>query len=416
MLRDVRRLESNQPVDVGVTGGVIETVAETGTLAGDETVDAGGRLCIPAFVDSHVHLDKAYLAELPGFDEKVGGDFFAELATFKRASTAEAVTARMRRALQAAALNGTGTVRAQIDVDDVIGPAHVEAALALREECAPWIRVQVVVFPQEGVAGNRTAGEVVRRALSLGADVMGGAPKFDPDATSVEHLEICFALAVAHDVDLDIHVDIDTPPDVPLDRWDLWHVARLTAENGWQGRVTVAHLTQHGRLDAGSRAEIVRLLIENGIHLTVVPGAELHTARTWAAAPARRVEEATADWPDLIAHGVRLSYSGGHLADAFHLYGEGDLLRDGLLLAAARNLGDPLLAGCHVLTMATTQPAAAVRLPGPHGVVPGALADLVVLDARDPTTALRHQVDRWLVLHGGRPVARTRTIKELLAR
>jgi cytosine/adenosine deaminase-related metal-dependent hydrolase len=53
-------------------------------------------------------------------------------------------------------------------------------------------------------------------------------------------------------------------------------------------------------------------------------------------------------------------------------------------------------------------------VPGPQGVVPGAVADLVVFDAPDAATALRHQSDRWLVLHAGRPVARTRTSKEFL--
>jgi cytosine deaminase len=414
VLRDVRLLEAAGAWDVGIAGGVVATVAPAGSLDGPAMIDAEGRLCSGAFVDGHVHLDKSYLWEIPGFTGKVAGPFFDELTRFKATSTTEAVTARMRRALEAAVLAGTGTLRAQIDVDDVVGLTHLDAALALRDEFAPWLRVQVVAFPQEGVAGNPAAGEVVAEALRRGADVMGGAHGFDRSASPAEHYGACFALATAHDVDVDVHLDFDTTATTPLAQWDLSIIARLTAEHGWQGRVTVAHLVAHGGLDEAGRRAVAELLLANDISLTVVPGAELYAAHGWSDPPLRDWADVTADWVDLIARGVRLSYAGGHLADAFHPFGEGDLLRDGLLLSVARGWGEPSLAGVPVLTLGTTNPARSARVPGPHGVVPGAVADLVVFDAPDAATALRHQSDRWLVVHAGRPVARTRTSKEFL--
>ena len=414
LLRDVRLMDGTGAYDLLVADGVIAAVGDAGSLVGDEVVDAEGRLCTTAFVDSHVHLDKSFLCEIPGFGSKVAGPFFEQLARFKATSTFEAVSARMRRAAQAAALNGTGTLRAQIDVDDIIGLTHLDAALALRDELAALIRIQVVVFPQEGLAGNPAAAELVEEALRRGADVMGGAHGFDRQATNDQHYEACFEMAHRHDVDLDLHLEFDATPDWPLEEWDTWHVARLTAEHRWQGRVTVAHLNQHAQLDAPQRSALARLLTDNDISLTVVPGAELHGAMCWAPEPLTDVRDATADYGDLLRAGVRMSYAGGHLADAFHPFGEGDLLRDGLLLAAARNNGHPVIAGQHVLSLGTTVPARSVGLPGPHAIAPGALADLVVFDAPDADRALRHQADRWLVLHAGRPVATTRTSKELL--
>ncbi len=416
VLTGAATMEFADAVDIGVVDGLIATIGDAGTLSGERSIDLDGRLCIGAFVDAHCHLDKAFLSEEPAFAGTFAASFFDELDRRKRATTRDEVEARMRRALHQVVLNGTGTMRAQIDVDDVIGLTNVEAALDLRRELADLIDLQVVVFPQEGVAGNPAAGEVVAEALRLGADVMGGAHGFDRAVSNVEHLEACFELAVAHDVDLDLHIDFDATPDWEWERWDLFHVARLTAEHGWGGRVTVAHVTQHGQLPDDRRRELVELVVENGISLVVVPGAELNTARAWAPeSPATNVGEATADWPSLIEAGVPLAYAGGHLADAFHPYGEGDLLRDGLLLAAARNLGDPVVSGCHVLTMGTTHGARAVGYSGPYGVEVGAPADLVVLDAANATTALRHQSDRWLVLHRGRPVASSRTERRLLS-
>ncbi len=416
VLRDVRLLDVPGAWDVTCADGRIGRVDPVGAAPTDqaEVVDAEGRLVTAAFVDGHVHLDKSYLWERPDFRGKVAGPFFDELRAAKAAGAGD-VADRMRRAVQAAALAGTGTLRAQIDVDDVIGLAHAEAALTLRTECAPYLRLQVVVFPQEGVVGNPAAGEVVRAALAAGADVMGGAHGFDRAVDSATHYRACFELAVEHDVDLDLHLDFDSTAETPLDEWDVSTVARLTAETGWQGRVTVAHLTAHGLLAPEGRRAVAELLLAHDLSLTVVPGAELYAAHGWVDEPLATIAEATADWASLLRAGVRLSYAGGHLADAFHPFGEGDLLRDGLLASVARGFGAPRLGDTHVLDLGTTHPAAALRLPGPHGVVPGALADLVVFDAPDADTALRHQAARWLVVHDARPVARTRTTKELFA-
>lgn len=414
VLRDVRLVEGEGAFDIGVEGGLIRRVALAGSLSGRSEIDAAGRLCSGAFVDGHVHLDKSYLSELPCFGTKVAGAFFDELKTFKMTSTFDTVSERMRRAAHTAILNGTGTLRAQIDVDDVVGLTHLQAALALRDELAPLLRLQIVVFPQEGLVGNAAAAEVVREALRLGADVMGGGHGFDRSVTPGEHYGECFALAREFDVDVDLHLDFDATPDWPLADWDVAQVARLTAEHGMQGRVTVAHLSQHGQLSESGKAELAELLVSHDISLTIVPGPELQGARFWTDRPTEDVREATADYAALVRAGVRLGCASGHFADAFHPHGEGDLLRETLLLVSARNLGDPTIGGVPAFSLATSAAAHICGLPGPHGTVPGALADLVIFDAPDAPTAIRRQADRWLVVHNGIPVARTRTSKELI--
>src|SRR5262249_3312035 len=152
-----------------------------------------------------------------------------------------------RRALDLMVRHGTTGLRAQIDVDDVVGLRGFEAALALRQAWAAYLDVQVLAFPQEGLASNPAAADLVREALRQGADVIGGGAVFD--GGDIEpHLEQVFGLAEAFGVDIDLHVDLATPPDWPLDQWELASVARRTRERGWQGRVTVAHLTQLGQL------------------------------------------------------------------------------------------------------------------------------------------------------------------------
>lgn len=419
MLADVRIMDAPGRFDVVATDGVVTDIRPTGSGdaavgADSEVVDAGGRLCIGAFVDAHCHLDKSFLSEEPGFETAVAGDFFDLLRARKSTASAADAKARMERALGQAVLNGTGTMRAQIDVDEVVGLTHFEMAMELRAEWADRIRLQLVVFPQEGLAGNAAANEVVTEALATGADVMGGGHGFDPGVTNAQHIEACFEAAAMHDLDLDLHIDFEATPDTPWPEWDLFHVARMTKDSGLAGRVTVAHLTQHGEMAETRRSEMMAMLSESGVNLVVVPGAELNAARAWEDVPFTSPAPATADWPALIEGGVRLSYAGGHLADAFHPHGEGDLLRDGLLMCAARNLGDPVINGTHVLEMGTRNPAKIVGLGDAYGPVVGAPADLVILDAAGPDQAVRRQADRWLVVHAGKPVARTTTQRTLL--
>lgn len=410
-LQHTRLLHREGEWDVSLARGHVVEVAAKASAPAQETIDVGSRLLIPGFVDAHVHLDKAFLDENPALRGTTGLAFFSQLAEAKRASSREHIKARMRRALEAASRNGTTTMRAQIDVDDVVDLRGFEAAMALKHECAEWITLQVLVFPQGGVVGNLKAGGLVREALRLGGEVIGGGPIFD-SAPAEQHLDALFDLAREFDRDVDVHIDLTTAPDKPLAEWELAHVARRTREYGLQGRVTVAHLTQVGQMSRERAAEVADLLVEAGIHVTVVPAAELNTARSWEAEPAREIDHAMTNVELLLRRGVNVAYSTGHLADSFNPYGDGDMLLDGLVLTCARNLGDPVIGGVHVLSLGTERPARTVGLPGPHGVESGAIADLVVLDESDPGLALRRLADRWLVIKAGRPVVRNRRTTE----
>jgi cytosine deaminase len=63
--------------------------------------------------------------------------------------------------------------------------------------------------------------------------------------------------------------------------------------------------------------------------------------------------------------------------------------------------------------MVTDDAARLLRLPD-YGLLPGARADLVVLDAETARDALREQAPRRWVLRGGRVVAETEQRRQLV--
>jgi cytosine deaminase len=236
--------------------------------------------------------------------------------------------------------------------------------------------------------------------MRLGADVVGGGATFDDNVIEA-HVEAVFRLADEFDADVDLHADLQTSPAAPLDAWEVAHIARATIAYGWQGRVTVGHLTQLGRMPAEQAVPLAEMLAQAGIQVTLVPGAELNTASNWDTPPARSVDEAMARLDVLLRNGVNVSYATGHVADPFSPFGCGDMLLDGLVLACARNLGGPRIESTHVLSLGTSNPARTLRLGAPYGIVEGALGDLVCLDANDPDVALRQQADVFLTIRQG---------------
>ncbi|MCL4459431.1 MAG: amidohydrolase family protein [Chloroflexi bacterium] len=415
LLRHGRLLDHQGLYDVALRDGLVAAVGLNIEGTARETYDVDSRLILPAFVDSHVHLDKAFLADEPNIDRSTRAGFFATLREFKCNEKTENIKARMRRALEQASCYGTTTMRAQIDVDNFVGLRGFEAALELQEEVADWMDLQLVAFPQEGIVRSKELEEATKECLRLGADAVGGGPSFDTGSFQ-EHLDAVFALAEQFDCDIDLHTDLSVPPGCPPEKWELAYVVQRTRQIGWQNRVTVAHMRAVSILPADQVKRVIDILLEAGIFLTVAPGAELNTAKAWSVPPAREIKGVMTDLEALILGGVNVSYTTGHVRDPFNPYGNADMLLEAMVLTCARNLGEPVIAGTHVLKLGTENPARAIRLSPGYSVEPGCQADLLVIDAEDPSLAVRHVADRLLVMKAGRVVAQERKPRSITKR
>src|SRR5581483_4901147 len=207
-LRHARVPDREELVDIVIEEGRITSVGvatETAVAGARETIDLDGRVVTAGLVEAHVHLDKALLDDRVTATAGTLEEAIRVTGEAKRSFTVDDIRERARRALDLAVRAGTTAMRTHVEVDPIVGLAGMEAVLPLRDEYRPALDLQICAFPQEGIVGAPGTEGLLRRALTMGADLIGGCPYTDADGA--EHVRIVFGLAVAFGVDVDFHVD-----------------------------------------------------------------------------------------------------------------------------------------------------------------------------------------------------------------
>ena len=309
----------------------------------------------------------------------------------KRTFTADDISARARRVLDLAVGAGTTAMRAHVEVDPIVGLTGIEAMLALKTEYAPALELQLCAFAQEGILQSPGTEALLRRALQMGADLVGGCPYNDTDP--IMHIDIVFRLARAFGVDVDFHVDFFDEPD----HLHVREIIERTRAIGWQGRVAVGHLTELAALPPVQQDEIIASLRDAGIGVICLPATDLYLmGRGDDVSPRRGLTPVRR----LLAAGVPVALASNNIRNPFTTVGTADLAHMGFLAAVAAHMGTP--ADLRQLVEAlTTHPARILRLRD-YGLVPGAHADLVVWDCDRVEEVVAALPGRVLVMRRGR--------------
>jgi cytosine/creatinine deaminase len=383
--------------DIGIAGERIAPGAGDDALA---ELDAGGRLVSPAFVQPHIHLDKALVGPtLPPNRSGTLAEAISLLHASKRAATVAEVRARAGRVIRAAVIAGTTALRSHVDVDTIGGLTPLRGVLAARDDHADLCEIQIVAFPQEGIERDPGTAELLAEAMRAGADAVGGMPHWEASvAAARRHVERCFDLALAHDADVDMHVD---ETDDPASRtFEL--VVEAAERRGWGGRTTAGHLCAMAAWEDAYAAALMARAASAGVHVVTNPPTNLMLQGRDDAEPRRRGIPRV---KELLAAGVNVAAGQDCVDDAFYPFGNADPLQVALIVAHAAQLGTPAEIA-DALRMVTGAAARLLRLPD-YGLAPGCRADLVIVDADDERDALREQAPRRWVIHRGRVVAET---------
>lgn len=390
LLRECRLPDETTPQHVGLADGRIVGVGREAPVA-REVIEVEGRLVTPGLVEAHIHLDKALLDDRIVAAAGTLEEAIRLTGEAKREFTVDDIRARARRVLDAAIAAGTTAMRSHVEIDPIVGLTALDAILPLKAEYAAALDLQICAFAQEGILQAPGTEALLRRALSHGADLVGGCPYNDTDA--VKHIEIVFALAQAFGVDADFHVDF-------FDEADHLHVRDViehTRRVGWQGRVTVGHLTELAALTLPEQDAVIADLAANGIGVVALPATDLYLMGRRDDVNVRR---GLTPLRRLLAAGVPVALASNNVRNPFTPVGTADLADLTFLAAVAAHMGTPRELRA-LLDTITVHPARMLRLPD-YGLAPGCRADLVVWDCATPADAVATLPPRTLVVKHGR--------------
>ncbi|WIT14409.1 amidohydrolase family protein [Paucibacter sediminis] len=365
---------------------------------GVELLDGGGWLLSPPFVDAHFHMDATLSYGLPRVNQS--GTLLEGIALWgelKPRLTQEALVERALRYCDWAVAKGLLAIRSHVDVCDERLLA-VEALLHVRERVQPYLDLQLVAFPQDGVLRAPAALANLRRALDMGVDVVGGIPHFERTMSDgAASVRLLCELAAERGLRVDMHCD---ESDDPLSR----HVETLASETqrlGLQGRVTGSHLTSMHSMDNYYVSKLIPLMAEAQLHAVANPLINITLQGRHDSYPKRRGMTRV---PELMAAGINVGFGHDCVLDPWYSLGCADMLEVASMgLHVAQLTSQAGMRAC--FDAVTTNNARVLGLDG-YGLAPGCHADFVLLQARDPVEAIRLRAQRLLVVRRGQVLSR----------
>jgi cytosine deaminase len=383
--------------DVLIDDGLITAVGAATGAAAARTIDGRGYLLSPPFVDAHFHMDSTLTYGMPRVN--ASGTLLEGIALWgelKPTLVQDAIVERALAYCDWAVAKGLLAIRSHVDVCDSRLLA-VEALLDVRARVKPYLDLQLVAFPQDGLLRSPGALANLKRALALGVDVVGGIPHFERTmADGAESIRILCEIAADEGRLVDMHCD---ETDDPMSR-HIETLAYWTQRLGLHGRVTGSHLTSMHSMDNYYVSKLIPLIREAQVSAVANPLINITIQGRHDTYPKRRGMTRV---PELLAAGVTVAFGHDCVMDPWYALGCADMLDVASMgLHVAQMTSDPgMRAAFDAVTVA---PARMLHIDG-YGIERGCRADCVLLQARDPVEAIRLRAARLAVIRGGRVIA-----------
>ena len=399
LVRDCILPDGRAGMDIGVQAGRIVAVdagMPTATVAA-RVIDAAGCLLSPPFVDAHFHMDSTLSYGMPRVN--ASGTLLEGIALWgelKPTLVQDAIVERALAYCDWAVARGLLAIRSHVDVCDPRLLA-TEALLHVRDRVRPYLDLQLVAFPQDGVLRSAGSMDTLVRALDMGVDVVGGIPHFERTmADGAESVRLLCELAAQRGLRVDMHCD---ESDDPMSR----HIETLAAQShrlGLGGRVAGSHLTSMHSMDNYYVSKLIPLIKEAGVAAIANPLINITLQGRHDTYPKRRGMTRV---PELMAAGIDVAFGHDCVMDPWYGMGSADMLEAAHMgLHVAQMTSQAGMRAC--FDAVTSTPARILGLEG-YGIAPGCRADFVLLQARDPVEAIRLRATRLAVVRGGKVVS-----------
>lgn len=397
LIKNARIPDHDATVDVAVEGDRITAVESSIDAESTRTIDAGGKVLIPALIESHIHLDKAFIMDRLPNKSGTLKEAIAGTAKLKPTFTKEDVVERATAALKMLVRNGSTIMRTHAEFDKAQGFTGFETVMELKDRFKDIMDVQVVAFPQEGIFKSEGVEQMMSEAMDAGADVVGGIPY--NDAPADEHIDFVFKLAEKYGKPIDFHQDFKDD----ADSMTIEYLCDKTIAEGYQGRVSVGHLTALAAVEPVERDRIIAKMAEAQISVMCLPATDLHLG---ARNDAYNMRRAVTPVRALRDGGVNVCLATNNIRNLFTPYGTGDLFQIAALAIPVCHLGgaDDLPT---VLPMMTDNAAKALGIEN-YGIAAGNQADMVLLDSDSIATCVIDIPERLFVIKRGTVIVETK--------
>ncbi|UJL45665.1 cytosine deaminase [Virgibacillus sp. NKC19-16] len=392
--------------DIAINGEEIKSITPAANNSGDgddNAVDLNGKIVLPPFVEPHIHLDYALTAGTPRWNKS--GSVFEGIEIWSERKqivkeTKEDIKQRALKAIKMQIKHGIQHVRTHVDVSDPTLKG-LEALLEVKEEVKPWMDVQLVALPQEGLYTHPKGEELLEKALKMGADVVGGIPHYElTREDGVRSVIKALELAEKYEKLVDIHCD-------EIDDEQSRYLEVLAAEAlklGIGDRVTASHTTAMASYNDAYTYKLFQTLKKANIHFVALPKANLHLQGRFDNYPKRR---GLTRVKELLEAGVNVSFGLDSIMDPWYPLGDGNLIH-------VVEIG---LHACHMtdydnivtaLELITTNGAKTLGIKEGYGVKEGNKANLIVIDTDSEYEAIRTQAPVIYSIRNGEIIVETK--------
>ena len=399
LFRNARIKNSASLNDIRVEDGIFAEIGRgLEAKSGEEVIDLSGKLVLPPFIESHVHLDTCLTAGDPVWN--MSGTLFEGIECWSKRKdklTKQDIRDRVNKVVRLYAANGVQHIRTHVDVTDPTLLA-METMIELREDLKDVMDIQIVAFPQEGICSYPNGKQLLTDAVRMGADAVGAIPHFEfTREYSVESLNFAMELARDYDRLVDVHCDeIDDEASRGLET-----VAARALEFGLFDRVTASHTTAMHSYNNAYVLRLMRLLKMSKINFVSNPLVNTHLQGRVDTYPKRR---GITRVKELTEEGINVSFGHDDIFDPWYPMGTG-------------NLRDVVFMGLHVTQMMgyedimnsyrfiTDNAARTLHITDRYGIETGKPASFIVMDAENYYDALNQNAVVLASYKDGRKIA-----------
>ena len=346
-------------------------------------IDLHGKLVTPPFAEPHIHLDYVYSRD-PKKNLDSNGTLFSGIENWSKMKgliSTETLKANARRAIRQQISYGVQHVRTHVDVTDPELKGF-RAMQEIQKEVEPYIDLQLVAFPQEGMYAFKGGDACVEEALKLGAEAVGAIPHCEHSRElGRKSVKRAFELAEKYNRLIDIHCD---EIDDPMSRF-VEDMASEAIDRNCGPRVSASHTCAMGSYAPSYFFHLLDTLKKAQINFVVCPAENLHLQGRGDTSSRRR---GITRVNELMQSGLNVCFGQDSILDPWYPLGSGNLM----------NILDIGLHACQLteeekiwnaLDLITVNGAKALGIPeNEYGIAAGKPASFLVLNAGDAYEAI----------------------------